>query len=113
MNLSRQEPRQAKIDLLEKYGDEAVPYYWKGFTLHGEGASTVLNRGGKAFAVQLTRCKRNATGVLYRIHMTLQRSWRNKTRSLAVHNLRTNGHPCFRPPECGLRVIHRNYLIES
>ncbi|MFQ5662350.1 MAG: hypothetical protein ACE5HL_00760 [Terriglobia bacterium] len=33
--------RQAKIDLLKKYGDEALPYYWAGFTLQGEGASTV------------------------------------------------------------------------
>ncbi len=33
--------RQAKIDLLKKYGDEALPYYWAGFTLQGESASTV------------------------------------------------------------------------
>ena len=33
--------RQAKIELLEKYGDEALPYYWAGLTLQGEGASTV------------------------------------------------------------------------
>jgi len=34
--------RQAKIDLLKKHGEEALPYYWAGFTLQGEGASTVL-----------------------------------------------------------------------
>ena len=34
--------RQAKIDLLKKYGDEALPYYWAVFTLQGEGASTVF-----------------------------------------------------------------------
>lgn len=33
--------RQAKLDLLEKYGDEAVPYYWAGFTLQGDGTSTI------------------------------------------------------------------------
>ncbi|MCI0724183.1 MAG: CHAT domain-containing protein, partial [Acidobacteria bacterium] len=33
--------RQAKIDLFKKYGDQALPYYWAGFTLQGEGASTV------------------------------------------------------------------------
>ncbi|MFQ5927398.1 MAG: CHAT domain-containing protein, partial [Terriglobia bacterium] len=27
--------RRAKIDLLKKYGDEALPYYWAGFTLQG------------------------------------------------------------------------------
>jgi CHAT domain-containing protein len=30
--------RQAKIDLLKKYGDEALPYYWAGFTLQRESA---------------------------------------------------------------------------
>lgn len=31
--------RRAKMDLLKKYGDQALPYYWAGFTLQGEGAS--------------------------------------------------------------------------
>ncbi len=31
--------RQAKIDLLKKYGDQALPYYWAGFVMVGEGAS--------------------------------------------------------------------------
>jgi CHAT domain-containing protein/tetratricopeptide (TPR) repeat protein len=30
--------RQAKIDLLKKYGDQALPYYWAGFVMVGEGA---------------------------------------------------------------------------
>lgn len=34
--------RQAKMDLLKRYGDEAVPYYWAGFTLQGEGAAAIL-----------------------------------------------------------------------
>ncbi|MFQ5777451.1 MAG: CHAT domain-containing protein [Terriglobia bacterium] len=33
--------RCAKIDLLKKYGDQALPYYWAGFTLQGEGGSTL------------------------------------------------------------------------
>ena len=33
--------RHAKINLLKKYGDQAIPYYWVGFTLQGEGASAV------------------------------------------------------------------------
>lgn len=31
--------RRAKIDLLKKYGDEALPFYWAGFVMVGEGAS--------------------------------------------------------------------------
>jgi CHAT domain-containing protein/tetratricopeptide (TPR) repeat protein len=31
--------RQAKIELLKKYGDQALPYYWAGFVMVGEGGS--------------------------------------------------------------------------
>ena len=51
--------------------------------------------------------------MLYRNHITPRRSWRSKMRSLAVQNLRTNAHWSFRPPESGLKVIYRNYLINS
>ena len=30
---------QAKLDLLEKFGDTALPVYWAGFVLVGEGAT--------------------------------------------------------------------------
>ena len=31
--------RQAKLDLLEKFGDSALPIYWAGFVLVGDGAT--------------------------------------------------------------------------
>jgi len=34
--------RQAKIDLLKEFGDEAVPFYWAGFKLVGEGSTTIF-----------------------------------------------------------------------
>jgi CHAT domain-containing protein len=33
--------RQAKIELLKKYGDQALPYYWAGFVMVGEGAGSL------------------------------------------------------------------------
>ena len=35
--------RDAKIDLLKEFGDQAVPFYWAGFTLVGEGSTAVFN----------------------------------------------------------------------
>ena len=32
--------RLAKLDLIRQYQQDAVPYYWAGFTLHGESASS-------------------------------------------------------------------------
>jgi CHAT domain-containing protein len=34
--------RQAKLDLLEEFGDQAHPIYWAGFTLVGESLSPVF-----------------------------------------------------------------------
>ncbi|MEJ2147715.1 MAG: CHAT domain-containing protein [Acidobacteriota bacterium] len=31
--------RQAKLDLLQKFGDSALPIYWAGFVLVGDGAT--------------------------------------------------------------------------
>ncbi len=33
--------REAKLDLLQKYGDSTAPFYWAGFVLVGEGASPI------------------------------------------------------------------------
>jgi len=33
--------RLAKLDLIRQYQQDAVPYYWAGFTLHGGGVSSV------------------------------------------------------------------------
>ena len=30
--------RQAKLDLLQEFGDQALPIYWAGFVLSGEGS---------------------------------------------------------------------------
>jgi len=30
--------RRAKIDLIKQFGDQALPYYWAGFTLSGDGS---------------------------------------------------------------------------
>src|SRR6185503_8190911 len=36
--------RQAKIDLLKKFGDKALPIYWAGFTLVGDGSTPIVRR---------------------------------------------------------------------
>jgi CHAT domain-containing protein len=33
--------RQAKIDLLEEFGEQALPFYWAGFTMVGDGSRSV------------------------------------------------------------------------
>ena len=35
--------RQAKLDLLQQFGDQALPIYWAGFTLVGEGSASTFN----------------------------------------------------------------------
>ena len=35
--------RQAKLDLLNEFGDQALPVYWAGFTLVGDGSTALLN----------------------------------------------------------------------
>jgi CHAT domain-containing protein len=34
--------RNAKLDLLEEFGDQAPPIYWAGFTLVGDGSTAVF-----------------------------------------------------------------------
>jgi CHAT domain-containing protein len=34
--------RQAKLDLLKEFGDQALPIYWAGFTLVGDGSMPVF-----------------------------------------------------------------------
>ncbi len=34
--------RQAKLDLLNQFGDQAVPIYWAGFTLVGDGSTAIF-----------------------------------------------------------------------
>jgi hypothetical protein len=34
--------RQAKLDLLEQFGDKALPVYWAGFTLVGESSTSIF-----------------------------------------------------------------------
>jgi CHAT domain-containing protein len=36
--------RKAKLDLLRKFGGQALPYYWAGFVLDGESTSPVFSR---------------------------------------------------------------------
>jgi CHAT domain-containing protein len=36
--------RHAKLDLLKKFKGQAVPFYWAGFTLVGDSATTVHSR---------------------------------------------------------------------
>jgi CHAT domain-containing protein len=36
--------RKAKLDLMNKFGDQAKPYYWAGFVLDGESASPLFSR---------------------------------------------------------------------
>src|SRR5205823_664089 len=33
--------REAKLDLLKEFGDQALPVYWAGFTLTGDGSGIV------------------------------------------------------------------------
>ena len=33
--------RQAKLDLLKEFGDQALPVYWAGFTLVGDGSTPI------------------------------------------------------------------------
>jgi CHAT domain-containing protein len=35
--------RQAKLDLIQQFGDQAIPIYWAGFTLVGEGSHAVFS----------------------------------------------------------------------
>jgi CHAT domain-containing protein len=35
--------RQAKLDLLKEFGDQALPIYWAGFTLVGDGSTVIFN----------------------------------------------------------------------
>ena len=35
--------RQAKLDLLQQFGDQALPVYWAGFTLVGESSMSIFN----------------------------------------------------------------------
>jgi CHAT domain-containing protein len=34
--------RQAKLDLLKEFGDQARPIYWAGFTLVGDGSTAIF-----------------------------------------------------------------------
>jgi CHAT domain-containing protein len=34
--------REAKLDLLKEFGGEALPVYWAGFTLVGDGATPIF-----------------------------------------------------------------------
>ena len=34
--------RQAKLDLLKEFGDQALPVYWAGFTLVGDGSAPIF-----------------------------------------------------------------------
>ncbi|OFW45250.1 MAG: hypothetical protein A3J28_14590 [Acidobacteria bacterium RIFCSPLOWO2_12_FULL_60_22] len=34
--------RQAKIDLMKQFGDQALPVYWAGFTLLGDGSTAIF-----------------------------------------------------------------------
>jgi len=33
--------RNAKLEMLERFGDQAVPYYWAGFTMVGDGSRPI------------------------------------------------------------------------
>jgi CHAT domain-containing protein len=39
--------RQAKLDLLKEFGNQALPVYWAGFTLVGDGSSPVFKSSSK------------------------------------------------------------------
>jgi len=34
--------RQSKLDLLKEFGNQAVPIYWAGFTLIGDGSTSIF-----------------------------------------------------------------------
>jgi len=34
--------RQAKLDLLQEFGEQALPVYWAGFTLVGDGSTAIF-----------------------------------------------------------------------
>jgi CHAT domain-containing protein len=36
--------QQAKLDLLKEFGDQALPIYWAGFTLVGDGSTAVFRK---------------------------------------------------------------------
>jgi CHAT domain-containing protein len=36
--------RWAKLDLLKEFGDQALPMYWAGFTLVGDGSTVIFNK---------------------------------------------------------------------
>jgi len=36
--------RQAKLALLHEFGDQALPVYWAGFTLAGDGTTAIFDR---------------------------------------------------------------------
>ncbi len=36
--------RQAKLDLLKQFGDQALPIYWAGFTLVGDGSTVIFKQ---------------------------------------------------------------------
>jgi CHAT domain-containing protein/tetratricopeptide (TPR) repeat protein len=39
--------RQAKLDLLKEFGDQALPVYWAGFTLVGDGSTPIFKSSSK------------------------------------------------------------------
>jgi CHAT domain-containing protein len=39
--------RQAKLDLLKEFGDQALPVYWAGFTLVGDGSSSIFKSSSR------------------------------------------------------------------
>jgi CHAT domain-containing protein len=39
--------REAKVDFLEEYGRTALPYYWAGLVMIGEGAGTIASLSTK------------------------------------------------------------------
>jgi CHAT domain-containing protein len=34
--------RQSKLDLLKEFGNQALPIYWAGFTLVGDGSTAIF-----------------------------------------------------------------------
>jgi CHAT domain-containing protein len=33
--------QQAKVELIEQFGDQAVPFFWAGFTMVGDGSKQI------------------------------------------------------------------------
>ena len=33
--------RQAKLEMIERFGDQALPFFWAGFTMVGDGSGPV------------------------------------------------------------------------